>query len=57
MRKDAGKNKAALLELTLFVEDTFGLILSDAEICEENLGTHQDTVTFVLKKLGIREKI
>ena len=51
IRRDAGRNQAALLEVALFVEDVFGLFLSDAEICEDNLGTHQDTENFVLKKL------
>ena len=55
IRKDAGKNQAALLEVALFVEDVFGLFLSDAEICEGNLGTHQDTENFVLKKLDPSE--
>ncbi len=51
IRENAGNDNAALLEVALFVEDVFGIILSDKEICEENLGTHQDTETFVLKKL------
>ena len=51
MRKNAGKNNAALLEVALFIEDVFGIFLSDTEICEDNLGTHQDAEIFVLKKL------
>lgn len=51
IRQNAGKDEAALLEVALFVEDVFGLILSDEEISEENLGTHEDTEKFVLQKL------
>ena len=51
MRKNAGKNNAALLEVAFFVQDVFGIFLSDTEICEDNLGTHQDAEIFVLKKL------
>ena len=54
IRKDAGDDKAALLEVALFVEDVFGITLTDGEICKENLGTHQDTETFVLKKLNVQ---
>ncbi len=52
IRQDAGKDEAALLEVALFVEDVFGMILSDEEICEENLGSHQAAEEFVLKKLN-----
>lgn len=54
MRKDAGGDEAALLEVALFVEDVFGIVLTDEEICEENLGTHGATEGFVLKKLDLR---
>ncbi|MBW1852836.1 MAG: hypothetical protein JRJ15_15755 [Deltaproteobacteria bacterium] len=53
IRENAEKHEAALLEVALFVEDVFGIILTDEEICEENLGTHQATEEFVLKKLTI----
>ena len=53
IRENAEKDEAALLEVALFVEDVFGIILTDEEICEENLGTHQATEGFVLKKLTI----
>lgn len=55
IRHNAGKEEAALLEVALFIEDTFGLVLSDEEICEENLGTHKATDQFVLKKLDLGE--
>jgi hypothetical protein len=50
IRADAGSDDAKLLEVALFVEDVFGLCLSDGEICEKNLGTHQAMEQFVLKK-------
>jgi acyl carrier protein len=53
IRPDAKRDEIALLEVALFVEDVFGLILSDQEICEENLGTHQTTEKFVLEKLNL----
>ena len=51
--QNAGNDEAAILEVALFVEDVFGFILSDDEICEENLGTHQATEKFVLEKLKL----
>ena len=53
IRADAGADEAALLEVALFIEDVFGIILSDSDICKENLGTHQDTEKFILKKLDL----
>lgn len=50
IRPDAGGDNAKLLEVALFVEDVFGLCLSDNEICEKNLGTHQSTELFIRKK-------
>lgn len=41
IRKDAIGDTAALLEVALFVDEVFGIIRSDYEICEESLGTHQ----------------
>ncbi len=35
IRQNAGKDETALLEVALFIGDTFGLVLSDGEICEE----------------------
>lgn len=54
IREDAGNDEAALLEVALFIEDVFGFILSDEEICEENLGTHHNLEVFVLEKLKLR---
>lgn len=53
IRKDAGKDEAALLEVALFVEEIFGFVLTDEEISEYNLGTHEKTEKFVLKKLNM----
>lgn len=55
IRKDAGKDEAALLEVALFVEEIFGFVLTDEEISEYNLGTHERTEKFVLKKLNMEE--
>jgi hypothetical protein len=54
IRKDAMNDTAALLMVALFVEEVFGIILPDDEICEENLGTHQASEAFVIKKLGAK---
>ena len=53
IREDARNDEAALLEVALFIEDVFGIILSDEEICEKNLGTHQNLEVFVLEKLKL----
>ena len=55
IRKDAGKDEAALLEVALFIEEVFGFVLTDEEICENNLGTHEETEKFVLNKLNMEE--
>jgi len=53
IRENAGKEETALLEVALFIEDSFGIVLSDEEICEENLGTHEAVKKFVFKKLEL----
>ena len=53
IRKDAGEDEAALLEVALFIEEIFKFILTDEEISEHNLGTHEKTEKFVLKKLNM----
>ena len=55
IRQNAGKEEAALLEVALFLEDTFGLVLSDEEISEENLGTHDATARFICERLVLGE--
>jgi acyl carrier protein len=54
-RKDAGNDEAALLEVALFIEEIFGFVLTDEEISEDNLGTHEGTEKFVLNKLKMEE--
>jgi acyl carrier protein len=49
----AENDENSLLEAALFVEDVFGVILSDSEICENNLGTHNAMEKFILKKLQL----
>jgi hypothetical protein len=55
IRQNAGKEETALLEVALFIEDTFDIVLSDEEICEENFGTHEQIERFIYKKLNLRE--
>jgi acyl carrier protein len=43
----------SLLEVALFVEDVFGIALSDNEICKKNLGTHNAIEKFIVKKLQL----
>ncbi len=52
IRENAGKDDIALAEAALFIEDVFGITLTDIEICEKNLGTHESAERFVLKKLN-----
>jgi len=51
--QNAENDKKTLLEVALFVEDTFGIVLSDNEICEKNLGTHHAIEKFVFEKLQL----
>ncbi|MBW2574824.1 MAG: hypothetical protein JRC88_04945 [Deltaproteobacteria bacterium] len=53
--QNAENDEKALLEVALFVEDVFGIVLSDIEICEENLGTLYATEKFILKKLQLEK--
>jgi hypothetical protein len=55
IRQNAGKEETALLEAALFIEDTFGIVLSDEEICEENLGTLEAVKKFICKKLELED--
>ncbi len=50
----AAKNdETKLLLVALFVEDTFGIVLSDDDICGKNFGTHNAIENFVLEKLHL----
>lgn len=53
IRKDAGKDETRLLEVALYIEEIFGFVLTDEEICEQSFGTHEKTEKFVLKKLNM----
>ena len=47
------QDESHILEAALFVEDEFRLVLTDNEICPENLGTDEGIKYLVLHKLGI----
>jgi hypothetical protein len=51
--QNAENDEKALLEAALFVEDVFGMVLSDNEIREKNLGTHHAIEKFVFEKLQL----
>ena len=51
--QDAGSDETSLLEIALFVEEVFGIFLSDNEICEKNFGNYHTTEKFVLEKLKL----
>jgi acyl carrier protein len=53
--QDAGNDATSLLEIALFVEEVFGISLSDDDICEENFGTRHAIEKFVLEKLNLRK--
>ena len=55
LENPAGKEEAAILEVALFLEDTLGLVLSDEEISEKNLGTNEATERFICEKLDLGE--
>ena len=44
--------KANLLEAALFAEDVFCIVLTDQEICPENLGNPEAFIRFVQRKCG-----
>jgi acyl carrier protein len=53
IRDDAGDDEPALLEVALFIENEFGFVLTDDEICQDNLGTYQNLERFVTEKLEV----
>lgn len=55
VHQNAGSEEADFLEAALFVEDVFGLVLSDDDICAKNLGTCDAMEKFVLEKLNLRK--
>ncbi len=52
IRPDAGSDGPSLAEAALFVEEVFGLTLTDDEIIPDNLGSIDALEQFVLGKLG-----
>ena len=55
IRKEAGSDEAALAEAALFIEDVFGLVLTDQEICAEQIGSFESMEYFVKSKLGLTD--
>ena len=53
IRPDAGSSGPSLAEAALFVEEVFGLTLTDDEISPDNLGSSDTLEQFVLAKLRI----
>lgn len=51
--KNAGNDETKLLLVALFVEDVFGIVLSDDDVCKENFGAHHVLEKFVLEKLHL----
>lgn len=49
---EPGKDDLSLLKAVIFIEDVFGLSISDEEITETNFGTHRAIEKFVIEKLG-----
>lgn len=52
IRDNAGSNDSALAEVALFVENIFGIYLSDDDICKENFGTFEATENFIIQRLA-----
>lgn len=53
IRQKPGKDETSIiLEAALFIEDVFGIVLTDDEICVNNLGSNKNLEDFVLRKNG-----
>ena len=50
---DAGADEVSLLEAALYIEEVFGITLSDKEICEKNMGSQKAMKNFLLNKLEL----
>ena len=50
--KNPGSDETSLLETALFLEDIFGFLLTDDEICQEMLGDHSSIEKLVFEKLA-----
>ena len=53
IQTDADSDGPSLAEAALFVEEVFGLILTDGDISPDNLGSIAAIEQLVLKKLGL----
>lgn len=53
IKKNSGNDEIALAEVALFVEDVFGLILTDEEIIPEKLGSFESLEKHILEKIGL----
>ena len=49
----AGSDEVSLLEAALYIEEVFGITLSDREICEKNMGSQKAMKTFLFNKLKL----
>jgi hypothetical protein len=45
----------SIIEVALFVEDVFNIILTDSEIDVVNLGSHESLKRFILQKLQLED--
>ncbi len=52
MRPEPGRDELSLLETALFMEEAFGIRLSDAEIVFDELGTKEALQLLLDRKLG-----
>jgi hypothetical protein len=52
-RPEPGDDELVLLESALFLEEAFGILLSDEEITPAALGTHDSMRRLVIQKLGL----
>jgi len=53
LRADPSEDEISLLEAALFLEDNFGLCLSDDDISKNHLGNHEAIEKFLLNRLGL----
>ena len=51
-RPDPGSDAGALAEAALFIEEVFGIALSDEDITEQKLGTHRYIERFLHERLA-----
>ena len=54
MRPAPGSDDVAQVEAAMFIENVFGIALTDDDMNETTLGTHDAIEAFVLTKLGVK---